>query len=102
MEILSIFILCKRYLIGGFTMTIKKKLNINTFLVFSLLLLTALFVFYLGNRIMNATRTILYESGYKSISLVLNADRDFYQALDGLNKYEISKNSEDKKIMMKI
>ncbi len=78
-------------------MTIKKKLNINTFLVFSLLLLTALFVFYLGNRIMNATRTILYESGYKSISLVLNADRDFYQALDGLNKYEISKNSEDKK-----
>ena len=78
-------------------MTIKKKLNINTFLVFSLLLLTALFVFYLGNRIMNETKTILYESGYKSISLVLNADRDFYQALDGLKKYEISKNSEDKK-----
>jgi len=78
-------------------MTIKRKLYLNTFLVFSLLLLTALLVFYFNNKIMVKTNTILYESGYKSISLVLNADRDFYQALEGLKKYELSKNAEDKK-----
>ena len=78
-------------------MTIKRKLYLNTFLVFSLLLVTALLVFYFNNKIMVKTNTILYESGYKSISLVLNADRDFYQALEGLRKYELSKNADDKK-----
>lgn len=65
-------------------MKIKTKLTLNTVLVFSLLLLTSILVIYLQQKIMLVTKNTLYENSYKSMSLVLNADRDFYQALDAL------------------
>lgn len=77
-------------------MKIKTKLTLNTILVFSLLLVTSILVVYLQQKIMLVTKNTLYENSYKSMSLVLNADRDFYQALDALNKYQETK---DDKLM---
>ncbi|MBN1467769.1 MAG: methyl-accepting chemotaxis protein [Fusobacteriaceae bacterium] len=77
-------------------MKIKTKLTLNTVLVFLLLLISAILVFFMQKNIMKKTETLLYENSYKSISLILNADRDFYQALDAINKFNISKDSKDK------
>ena len=68
-------------------MKIKTKLTLNTLLVFLLLFITSILVVFLQQKIMLVTKNTLYENSYKSMSLVLNADRDFYQALEALNKY---------------
>ena len=77
-------------------MKIKTKLTLNTVLVFLLLLISAILVFFMQKNIMKKTETLLYENSYKSISLILNADRDFYQALDAINKFSVSKDNKDK------
>ncbi len=77
-------------------MKIKTKLTLNTVLVFLLLLISAILVFFMQKNIMKKTETLLYENSYKSISLILNADRDFYQALDAINKFSLSKDNKDK------
>ena len=78
-------------------MKIKKKLTLNTLLVFLLLFITSILVVFLQQKIMLVTKNTLYENSYKSMSLVLNADRDFYQALEALNKYEKTKDNNSKK-----
>ena len=77
-------------------MKIKTKLAVNTLLVFLLLLISSIVVFILQNRIMIETETMLYNNSYKSISLVLNADRDYYQALEALNKFNVTKEAKYK------
>ena len=61
-------------------MKIKTKLfgnsAVNTLLIVSLLFI----IVVLGGRIYKAAKERLYDECYKSISLTLNADRDFYQA----------------------
>ena len=78
-------------------MKIKTKLTLNTLLVFLLLFITSILVVFLQQKIMLVTKNTLYENSYKSMSLVLNADRDFYQALKALNKYEKTKDNNSKK-----
>lgn len=75
-------------------MRIKTKLTLNSLLVFSLVLITSILVLFLQNKIMEKTKHTLYESCYTSISLVLNADRDFYQALDAFRKYQVNRSSD--------
>jgi hypothetical protein len=62
-------------------MKIKTKLLGNAVLN-SILIISLLFiVVYLGERVYKASKQTLYDEAYTSISLILNADRDFYQAL---------------------
>ena len=77
-------------------MKIKTKLLGNAVLN-SILIISLLFIIiYLGNRVYQASKTTLYDECYKSISLILNADRDFYQALVAKDNYQDSKTDEDK------
>ena len=69
-------------------MKIKTKLSLNTLIVFLLLLTSYLVVLSFKNRIMVETETMLYDNSYKSISLILNADRDFYQAITSFYTYQ--------------
>lgn len=77
-------------------MKIKTKLlsnaALNTVLIISLLFI----IIYLGNRVYEAAKSTLYDECYKSISLILNADRDFYQAVVAKKNYENSKTNEEK------
>ena len=77
-------------------MKIKTKLLSNTVLNTVLIISLLFIIIYLGNRIYQASKSTLYDECYKSISLILNADRDFYQALVAKNSYENSKTEEDK------
>ena len=78
-------------------MRIKTKLSLNALLVFSLLLISYTVVLSFKNKIMIETETMLYDNSYKSISLVLNADRDFYQAIHALYTYQGTKDEKFKK-----
>ena len=78
-------------------MKIKHKMFGNV-LINSIMIISLIFIIvYLENRIFMASKQKLYNECYKSISLVLNADRDFYQAYLAKVKYGSSKSESDKK-----
>ena len=77
-------------------MKIKTKLLGNAVLN-SILIISLLFiVVYLGERVYKASKQTLYDEAYTSISLILNADRDFYQALVAQQDYDLLKIKDEK------
>ena len=65
---------------------------LNSILIISLLFI----VVYLGERVYKASKQTLYDEAYTSISLILNADRDFYQALVAQQDYDLLKIKDEK------
>ncbi|MBP6492009.1 MAG: methyl-accepting chemotaxis protein, partial [Clostridia bacterium] len=67
------------------SLSIKTKLAILVIIpLVAALIVTVLGLFYVNKISSNLTQS-LYNEGFQSISLVLNADRDLYQALDSVN-----------------
>ncbi|HYE67148.1 MAG TPA: HAMP domain-containing protein, partial [Anaerovoracaceae bacterium] len=67
------------------SLSIRAKLGILIIIpVIAALIITLIGVYYVNKISENLTKSV-YDEGFQSISLVLNADRDAYQALDNMN-----------------
>jgi len=81
-----------------------KRLSVGSKLVLNLaipiigILAVGIFSYLTLNNATSTLLSALYEEAYSSISLVLNADRDFYQALTALQEIVYTNNTSDKLI----
>lgn len=81
-----------------------KRLSVGSKLVLNLaipiigILAVGIFSYLTLNNTTSTLLSALYEEAYSSISLVLNADRDFYQALTALQEIVYTNNTSDKLI----
>jgi len=68
------------------SLSVRTKLGILVVIpVVAAMIITAIALYNVDKISGNLTRS-LHEEGFESVSLVLNADRDFYQALDGMKQ----------------
>ncbi len=75
------------------SLSIRTKLGILVVIpILAALIVTSIGVYYVNKISADLTQSV-YEEGYKSMSLVLNADRDAYQALDNMNAVLIGKSA---------
>lgn len=72
--------------------SIRSKLVVNLVIPIMGILVTGVFSYVTLNRTTSTLIESLYKEAYTSISLVLNADRDFYQALTALQEIIYTKN----------
>ena len=73
------------------SLPIRGKLAILVVIPLIAALAVTLIGAYQVNEISNSLTKSIYEEGYQSISLILNADRDAYQAMDNMNSLLIEK-----------
>ncbi len=78
-------------------MKIKSKFLWNS--IINIIIIVSLFLisFYMGEKVYKATDEILYKECYKSISNILNADRDLYQAYIAKKNFSATKEENYKK-----
>ncbi len=79
-------------------LSVGSKLFLNLAIPIIGILVVGVFSYFTLNNATSTLLSALYEEAYSSISLVLNADRDFYQALTALQEIVYTNNPSDKLI----
>ncbi|MEI7475135.1 MAG: HAMP domain-containing methyl-accepting chemotaxis protein [bacterium] len=80
-------------------LTLSKKLWILLIIPFITLFCTVYIYTMTTNKISYDLQSILYNQGLKSLDLVLNADRDYYQSLSAMQEYIVEHNNDKRKDM---
>ncbi|WP_123041853.1 methyl-accepting chemotaxis protein [Cohnella candidum] len=82
-------------------LSVRMKLFLMLLIPLVLFAATAVYLLQMNSSNINRMTKLLYDTTYKSSDLVLNADRDMYQALTAYQALELGGNGSDKDALLK-